>query len=76
MQILEDMPDPRRRSLTRLAADCDADELKIGEVNRAREVHWCLGKVLNVGLAYCLDATAIIYCRRRLDWEAIRREFV
>lgn len=28
------------------------DELKVGEVNRAREVHWCAsGKVLNVGLA-------------------------
>ncbi len=28
------------------------DDLHIGEVNRAREVHWCAsGKVLNVGLA-------------------------
>jgi 1-phosphofructokinase family hexose kinase len=28
------------------------DRLKVGEVNRAREVHWCAsGKVLNVGLA-------------------------
>lgn len=28
------------------------DRLRIGEVNRAREVHWCAsGKVLNVGLA-------------------------
>lgn len=28
------------------------DELCVGEVNRAREVHWCAsGKVLNVGLA-------------------------
>jgi 1-phosphofructokinase family hexose kinase len=32
------------------------DELATGEVNRAREVHWCAsGKVLNVGLAlHCL----------------------
>lgn len=28
------------------------DRLRVGEVNRAREVHWCAsGKVLNVGLA-------------------------
>ena len=28
------------------------DRLRIGEVNRAREVHWCAsGKLLNVGLA-------------------------
>lgn len=28
------------------------DELHVGEVNRAREVHWCAsGKVLNVGIA-------------------------
>ena len=28
------------------------DRLQVGEVNRAREVHWCAsGKVLNVGLA-------------------------
>lgn len=34
------------------------DRLRIGEVNRAREVHWCAsGKVLNVGLALTqLDA--------------------
>ena len=28
------------------------DDLKTGEVNRAREVHWCAsGKVINVGMA-------------------------
>ncbi|MGE5194023.1 MAG: 1-phosphofructokinase family hexose kinase, partial [Deltaproteobacteria bacterium] len=35
------------------------DGLAVGEVNRAREVHWCAsGKVLNVGLAlHCLCAS-------------------
>ena len=35
------------------------DELASGEVNRAREVHWCAsGKVLNVGLAlHCLSTS-------------------
>jgi len=35
------------------------DSLTVGEVNRAREVHWCAsGKVLNVGLALqCLVAS-------------------
>ncbi len=35
------------------------DALAVGEVNRAREVHWCAsGKVLNVGLAlHCLCAS-------------------
>ncbi len=35
------------------------DALSVGEVNRAREVHWCAsGKVLNVGLAlHCLCAS-------------------
>lgn len=34
------------------------DALAVGEVNRAREVHWCAsGKVLNVGLAaHCLSS--------------------
>jgi tagatose 6-phosphate kinase len=36
------------------------DHVEIGEVNRAREVHWCAsGKVLNVGVAvHCLGATS------------------
>lgn len=34
------------------------DNLSVGEVNRAREVHWCAsGKVLNVGLAASALAT-------------------
>jgi tagatose 6-phosphate kinase len=36
------------------------DEVETGEVNRAREAHWCAsGKVLNVGVAvHCLGATS------------------
>jgi tagatose 6-phosphate kinase len=59
-------------------------DLKIGEVNRAREVHWCAsGKVLNVGLAlHHLARTAadgrlrdcqlqIENCKLQIDHDAV-----
>jgi fructose-1-phosphate kinase PfkB-like protein len=54
------------------------DRLALGEVNRAREVHWCAsGKVLNVGLAlHHLRAEGLTLAPLGgLPGEAIRREF-
>jgi 1-phosphofructokinase family hexose kinase len=54
------------------------DGLRLGEVNRAREAHWCAsGKVLNVGIAlHYLGAESLTLAPLGgLPGEAIRREF-